>query len=289
MLLVSTIMSAGCTVCHQTKRTICDEPLRFSELKDRKRSLRAYRDWAARVWKAEVAACGTGAYSDDYARGFSDGFSDFCYAGGSGEPPPIPPREFWNLSARSPDGHAAADDWFAGYRHGARAAREGGYRDRAIVHSSLIYPEMGEFAPALDPAADTPEDLGPPPMPGPEEEAIGPQFDNSNAPIESSVPSAPTSNENQAPGSDEPPTDESPDSLPPPITSDSDRTTQNSVRQFKSAMRNASEQRILEASLSVDDYVKPDSIPDSQAEPKRQRSAPDRAPSSILKLIDHSK
>jgi hypothetical protein len=54
-------------------------------------------------------------------------------------------------------------------------------------------------------------------------------------------------------------------------------------------MRNAAEQRILEASLSVDDDVKPDSIPDSQAELDRQLSEKDRAPSSILKLIDHSK
>jgi hypothetical protein len=39
---------------------------------------------------------------------------------------------------RSPEGKQRADQWFAGYRHGAAAARDGGYRELGRVHSALV-------------------------------------------------------------------------------------------------------------------------------------------------------
>src|SRR5690606_16234644 len=84
------------------------------------------------------ARCPDGAASIYYVRGFIDGFSEYVYAGGL-EPPPAPPPTFWNLPWRTPSGHEAAADWFAGYRHGARAAHNGGYRDLGIVHASFAY------------------------------------------------------------------------------------------------------------------------------------------------------
>src|SRR5688500_7470219 len=70
--------------------------------------------------------------------GFRDGFVDFVYLGGTGEPPPVPPRQFWNVMLRSPEGKVRANLWFDGYRHGAAVARDGGYRELGRVHSSLI-------------------------------------------------------------------------------------------------------------------------------------------------------
>jgi hypothetical protein len=39
---------------------------------------------------------------------------------------------------RSPEGKQRADQWFAGYRQGAGVARDGGYRDLGMVHTSLL-------------------------------------------------------------------------------------------------------------------------------------------------------
>jgi hypothetical protein len=77
----------------------------------------------------------------DYRSGFLDGFVDYTYAGGTGEPPPVPPRTFWNVQLRSLEGKARVNQWFAGYRHGARMAASGGYRALATIHTSF-----GEFA-----------------------------------------------------------------------------------------------------------------------------------------------
>jgi hypothetical protein len=113
--------------------------------------------------------------------GFLDGFTDFVYAGGSGEPPPVPPRQFWNVEWRSPRGHEASQDWFSGYRHGARVARDGGFRQRAIVQSSVswmgIHPALFSGAEEITPL----EDLGLAPLPDPDTDQAAEEL---NAPHE---------------------------------------------------------------------------------------------------------
>ena len=46
-----------------------------------------------------------------------------------------PPRHgaYWQVDLRSPEGQVTVKSWFAGYRHGARVARENGYRDTATI------------------------------------------------------------------------------------------------------------------------------------------------------------
>ena len=63
--------------------------------------------------------------------GFQDGFADFLYAGGNGEPPVVPPWYYRRTVYETPEGLASTEEWFAGYRHGAgrrskRPARTGG-------------------------------------------------------------------------------------------------------------------------------------------------------------------
>jgi hypothetical protein len=77
------------------------------------------------------------ACSAEFELGFKDGFTDYLYAGGTGEPPPVPPRCLWNLDYRTPRGRQAADDWFAGFRCGAAVVRENGYREKMLLPSSL--------------------------------------------------------------------------------------------------------------------------------------------------------
>ena len=126
LCLIACISLAGCTLCKNAKRTVLDEPSEFSWMKDRKQSLAVYRTWANHAWCEQCSTdpkqCATGAY----VAGFKDGFVDYVYGGGTGEPPPVPPQSFWNVEKRNPRGHSAAIDWFAGYRHGALVAREEG-------------------------------------------------------------------------------------------------------------------------------------------------------------------
>lgn len=127
----------GCTVCQNARRTLFSEPSQYSWKADRRHSIKAYRAWADLAWSQQISASSEMPFSCDYEAGFKDGFVDFVYAGGSGEPPPVPPRQYWNLDHRTPQGRAGAEDWFAGFRHGAQVARTDGYREQATIDSSV--------------------------------------------------------------------------------------------------------------------------------------------------------
>jgi hypothetical protein len=71
----------------------------------------------------EKAAPGHG-YSNDYADGFSDGYVEYLFGGGTGEPPPVPQRHYWNGRYQTLEGQQAIDHWFAGCRQGASAGQE---------------------------------------------------------------------------------------------------------------------------------------------------------------------
>jgi hypothetical protein len=144
LLLLLCVAACGCTVAQDARRTVFLEPGLFNWKSDLERSRELYRRWAERAWselgEAE-ATCG----SSTYKWGFLDGFTEYVFAGGTGEPPAMPPRELWNLGWRTTRPEAA-DEWFAGFRHGAHVAREGGYRQRAVVRSALS--RGGDLVPA---------------------------------------------------------------------------------------------------------------------------------------------
>jgi hypothetical protein len=143
LLAACTLGAPGCSVCRQARRTLIQEPLEYSSKGDRARSLKAYRQWADEAWSVERRACPEVAGNSDYALGFRDGFVDYIYAGGDGQPPPVPPRKFWNVGWRTPDGDVGAQQWFAGYRHGAQSARNSGLRQNGVVLSSYL--AMGQM------------------------------------------------------------------------------------------------------------------------------------------------
>jgi hypothetical protein len=117
-------------------RTTEYEPSLYCAAGDETYSLDLYSHWADDAWSQQAGSCAAGIASPDYSLGFHAGFVDYCYAGGTGEPPPMPPRKYWNVSWRFADNKVAVRDWFEGYRHGARVAREGGYRESAVVQAS---------------------------------------------------------------------------------------------------------------------------------------------------------
>jgi hypothetical protein len=82
-----------------------------------------------------------------YARGFKQGFADYLKAGGTGAPPPIPPRQYWNTCYQTPRGHQAVEEWYGGFRHGSAMAQDSGFRQWITVPSSLAQPPNMDEAP----------------------------------------------------------------------------------------------------------------------------------------------
>ncbi|HEX2473432.1 MAG TPA: hypothetical protein VHK01_01725, partial [Lacipirellulaceae bacterium] len=206
-LVACCVSAMGCTICQQARRTLWQEPAAYSWKHDRRRSAEAYLLWANAELAEEASRCPDLFGDPDYIMGFRDGFVDFVWAGGTGEPPPIPPRQFWNVMLRSPNGKARANLWFDGYRHGAAVARDGGYRDLGRVHSSLVgftsQREQLPFLPMMDEIAapDAPqawqegEVLPEPPaaapsLPSPFESGDAPADDAAADPAAESVPAS---------------------------------------------------------------------------------------------------
>jgi hypothetical protein len=110
------------------------------------------------AWKDFEEANGGQSYSTDYARGFKYGFADYLYAGGNGNPPPQPPSHYWCVRYQTPAGYEAIQDWFAGYRQGALAAKQTGLRESVIVPLQIAVPDPAHKSPyfigALEPAAN---------------------------------------------------------------------------------------------------------------------------------------
>ena len=140
------------------------------------------RQWAEAAWQDVRRTHPAASYSEDYVRGFKDGFEHYLYWGGNGEPPPVPPRRYRTVTYQTPEGYRAIEHWFAGFRHGASAAQESGYRQWVTGPSALRAPDAGPPpsalpAPALPLPAPVP--CAPAPAPAPmrtRRGAVGPRL-----------------------------------------------------------------------------------------------------------------
>lgn len=104
------------------------------------------RQLAREGWRQVEHADG-GPYSPAYAHGFKCGFVDFVESNGTGEPPAMPPYHLQRDGYRTPDAQQEIEDWNAGFRRGASAARASGLRDRFVVPIALPpRPDAGELA-----------------------------------------------------------------------------------------------------------------------------------------------
>jgi hypothetical protein len=114
---------------HHAARNLTEKPI--ANL-DEHKFLHAVRAAADAAWD-EVCRADGNAHSRPYAAGFREGFVDYVEAGGTGEPPYLPPFRYRLTKYRSVDGIAAAEDWYAGFRHGAAVARGSGLRELNYV------------------------------------------------------------------------------------------------------------------------------------------------------------
>jgi hypothetical protein len=124
---------SGCTISDNFSKTLFVEPWQYCDYFDAQRAHSRHCRLAKDAWSKIQHKRSMKRVSHDYARGFREGFTDFLDAGGTGQPPALPPRRYWNDRYASPPGRQAVQDWFAGFRHGAAMARASGAREFAMV------------------------------------------------------------------------------------------------------------------------------------------------------------
>jgi hypothetical protein len=170
----------------------------YPQVTDGKLACRQYRRWAKDEWQRVSHQSGGHGYSSDYASGFIQGFVDQVFAGGNAQAPPIPPRKYWRIGYRNPRGRQAVEQWYDGFRHGATVAKDGGYRQEAVIPSSLWGAEQradheqalerqiaDEEVPPPKPTPaevpQSPKQLGPLPPPATQAPRLGPPEETSHA------------------------------------------------------------------------------------------------------------
>jgi hypothetical protein len=139
-LILFSLLSPGCALVGNATHNVLLEVHHAEEDRTERRRDRLL---AEQAWQHVQA---TGSYSESYGDGFVEGFADFLYAGGNGEPPALPPQKYWKSSCQTPEGHRSTEDWFAGFRHGAAEARKSGYRQWMTMPSSLVDGHLGRRA-----------------------------------------------------------------------------------------------------------------------------------------------
>src|SRR5947207_1402939 len=85
-------------------RTMIFEPLHFDKAVNDYADCLRDRQVAEFAWAEYKTAFPNPGHSHDWERGFKDGFADYLYAGGTGLPPPLPPREYWTTAYETPGG-----------------------------------------------------------------------------------------------------------------------------------------------------------------------------------------
>lgn len=80
--------------------------------------------WANRAYNLRYADCQR-KYSDDFKRGFIEGYGDVC-CGGDGFVPATAPDSYWGYQYQTPEGAKCVNAWFTAYPLGAAAAKRDG-------------------------------------------------------------------------------------------------------------------------------------------------------------------
>jgi len=130
----------GCGPIANSVRTVIIEPAEYCRRLDNSADKKRCYALAKQFWEEFRVSSADTEFSDSFKHGFQEGFADYLYAGGSGNPPPLPPRWYWRAGYGNPDGHRAIDDWFAGFRRGAGLAQSSGYRVLVTVPASTALP-----------------------------------------------------------------------------------------------------------------------------------------------------
>jgi hypothetical protein len=133
-LLGLSMAGSGCALVEDSSRNLfvaVSTPIEVHREKARNEK------WAEAAWQTAVMRDGPQTHTEHYARGFKDGFAEYLFRGGDGEPPLVAPLRYRQIGYQNPQGYQDIQDWFAGYRHGATAARDSGARKWITSPSGL--------------------------------------------------------------------------------------------------------------------------------------------------------
>ena len=119
----------GCNLFDNGARTLVFEPIQYCAQGDKERTHIHHDQLARGAWEEFCRLNPGHEFSKDFACGFTEGYADYLSAGGTGEPPPLPPRRYWAQR----DCRQASVDWFAGFRTGAGTAQRSGLRQCVVV------------------------------------------------------------------------------------------------------------------------------------------------------------
>jgi hypothetical protein len=162
-LVALCVSVSGCSLVGNGVRTLVIEPLQYPDLDD---CQSCSRNHARAVAALSAYQCqNAGCYSDDFVWGFKRGYADYLDNGGTGQPPPLPPRHYWKLKYQTPEGYHAIQEWFSGFQQGVEVAKASGYRELRVVpvtsppYSAVIKSEVVALP------HDGPADLGAYPIP----------------------------------------------------------------------------------------------------------------------------
>lgn len=129
--LFTCLPSMGCALLEDTGRNVI---VGVRSTTDEIRESHRNRRWANEAWSRVPQ---NEAYSEHHEEGFKDGFTEYLYRGGNGEPPLMAPARYRGIRYQTVEGHQAVQDWFAGYRHGSAAAHSSGLRQLIVNTTSL--------------------------------------------------------------------------------------------------------------------------------------------------------
>jgi hypothetical protein len=175
------MLPTGCALVGTAARNVT---YKTQECLDDQRERRRDRTWAEAAWNGFHFAHPDTPYSDDFADGFKEGFADFLYAGGTGEPPALPPRRYRAAAYQTPRGYQAIEEWFAGYRQGAGVAHDGDFRRWITGPSSLGGPDAPPPPPPAPPPAEPAPQKLPESLPVPGKLPPAPEPDTTAPPAE---------------------------------------------------------------------------------------------------------
>lgn len=104
------------------------------------------RQQAKAAWKEVIVANPSATLTEDFARGFEDGYVRTVWWGPE-DSPIVPPSEYWSAHYQNAKGRQAIAQWIEGFRHGVKVAQETG------MALSVKLPGPGLKAPEPDQAA----------------------------------------------------------------------------------------------------------------------------------------
>lgn len=135
------LMGSGCSLIHNTHRTLVNEPLLASDdyiLRKRFRIL-AHHSFAEYKRSERGAHCPC-----HFKDGFIDGYIDQLENGGTTDPPAQPPRRYWVANNLTPAGQERTTQYFNGFRTGAEMALASGLR--RSFQAKMFVPDTADFA-----------------------------------------------------------------------------------------------------------------------------------------------